>query len=55
MPEIDGFIYPSRYTEEECVALYYDRVMTRLSSTVPMQLNSNLVKYAMLSKNIIVE
>ena len=48
MPEIDGFIYPSRYTEEECVALYHDRVMTRLRSTAPMQLNSDIVKYAML-------
>lgn len=55
MPNVDGFIYSSRFTEEECVALYHNRVISKLSSTTPVQLNKEIVTYAMLSKNVRVE
>ncbi len=55
MPEVDGFIYSSRFTEEECLALYRGRVITKLTVTNPIPLNINIVRFAMKSKNIQVE
>ena len=55
MLEVDGFIYASRYTEQECVALYHSRVITRLRATKPVELSKDIVRLAMLSKNITVE
>ena len=55
MPDVDGFIYASRYTEQECVALYRSRVITRLTATDPIPLSKDIVKLAMSSKNITVE
>ena len=52
MQNIDGFIYSSRFTEEECVALYSDRVGTKLRPTSPIPLSKTAVEFAMLSKNI---
>ena len=52
VPNVDGFIYSSRFTEEECVALYHNRVISKLSSATPGQLNKDIVTYAMLSKNV---
>lgn len=55
MPYIDGFVYASRFTEEDCLALYYNRAISKLSASIPVQLNKDIVKFAMLSKNIEVE
>ncbi len=55
MLEVDGFIYSSRFTEEECVALYHNRVISRLCATSTVPLNKDIVKYAMLSKNVQVQ
>lgn len=52
MQNIDGFIYSSRFTEEECVALYIDRVGTKLRPTSPIPLSKTAGEFAMLSKNI---
>ena len=55
MPDVDGFIYASRYTEQECVALYHSRVIARLRATKPVELSKDIVRLALLSKNITVE
>lgn len=55
MPDVDGIVFASRFTEEECLALYYNRARTKLSSSEPVPLTKNIVKYAMLSKNVQVE
>ena len=55
MLDVDGFIYASRFTEQECVALYHSRVITRLRATDPIPLSKDIVKLAMSSKNITVE
>ena len=55
MPNIAGFIYSSRFTEEECIALFHSKVITKLNATIPVPLNMELVKFAMVSKNVKVE
>ncbi len=55
MPNVDGFIYSSRFTEEECVALSYSKVITKLKAEKPIPLNRDIVKFAMLSKNVKVD
>ena len=55
MLDVDGIIYASRYTEQECVALYHSRVITRLKATTPVRLSKDIVRFAVLSKNITVE
>ena len=55
MLDVDGFIYASRFTEQECVALYHSRVITRLRANTPVELSKDIVRLAMLSKNIPVE
>ena len=55
MPNIDGFIFSNRFTEEERVALYSDRVDTKLRPTSPVPLSKTAVEFAMMSKNITVK
>lgn len=55
MPDVDGIVFASRFTEEECLALYYNRARIKLSSSEPVPLTKDIVKYAMLSKNVQVE
>lgn len=55
MPDIDGFLYSSRFTEENCLALFYNRAITKLRATTPVPLNRNTVRLALLSKNVQVE
>ena len=55
MPYVDGYIYSSRFTEGECVGLYYYRVSSKLRYATPAPLNKDVVEYAMLSKNVQVE
>lgn len=52
MANVDGFIYSSRFTTEECVALYYDRAVSKLNATIPVRLKKSLVEITMASKNI---
>lgn len=52
MSEVEGFIYSSRYTEEKCVALYYDRAIAKLNVFTQFRLSRTSTTIAMLSKNI---
>ena len=55
MPEIDGFIYSSRFTEHDCVALFHDRAIPKLSVQTPIALDKNMLSLPMLSQNIAVK
>ena len=52
MPYVDGFVYSSRFTEEECIALYHDRAITKLSASEPVLLNRDIVRSAMSAMNV---
>lgn len=52
MPYVDGFVYSSRFTEEECIALYYDRAITKLIASKPVLLNRDIVRFAMSAMNV---
>ena len=52
MHDIDGFIYSSRFTEEDCVALYHNRVIDKLHSDKQFELEQSSVSIALSSKNI---
>ena len=55
MPEIDGFIYSSRFTEQDCVALFHDRAVPKLVARTPVILTKNMLSLPMLGQNITVE
>ena len=55
MPEIDGFIYSSRFTEHDCVALFHDRAVPKLIVRNPIALDKNMLSLPMLGQNITVE
>ena len=52
MQDVDGFIYSSRFTEEDCVALYHNRVINKLHSDKKFKLKQSSVSIALSSKNI---
>ena len=52
MHDIDGFIYSSRFTEQDCVALYHNRVINKLHSDKQFELQQSSVSIALSSKNI---
>lgn len=47
-----GSSTPVGFKEEESVALYDNRIISKLDSTTPVQLDKDIVTYAMLSKNV---
>lgn len=55
MPEIDGFIYSSRFTEHDCVALFFDRAIPKLIVRTIIALDKKVLSLPMLSQNIKVE
>ena len=55
VPEIDGFIYSSSFTEHDCVALFHDRAVPKLVAQTSISLNKNLLTLPMLGQNITVE
>ena len=52
MCDIDGFIYTSRFTEGECVALYHNRVNNKLHTDKQFELEQSSVSIALSSLNI---
>ena len=48
----NGFIYSSRFTEEDCVALYHNRVISKLHSDKQFELEKSSVSIALSSTNI---
>ena len=52
MPDVDGFIYSSRFTEQDCVALYHNRVINKLHSDKKFKLKQSSVSIALSSQNI---
>lgn len=52
MPDIHGLLYSSRFTDEGCVALYYDRAISLIFASETVSLDKSLITFAMKSQNI---
>lgn len=55
MPGIDGFLYSSRFSEDDCVALYHERSIPKITEQSTLKLEKNMLSVPMLSKNILVK
>ena len=52
MPDIHGLLYSSRFTDEGCVALYFERAISKIVASDTVSLVKNLITFAMKSQNI---
>lgn len=52
IPDIQGLIFSSRFTETDCIALYDNRTIGQLSVDKSIRLNQPVLALELISKNI---
>lgn len=55
MPNTDGFLYSSRFTDGDCVALFHDRAISKLIYESPLVLEKSMLDIPMRSQNIVLD